>query len=1463
MRPTLRLENPIDTSRTLSARRSWASCPGAGGFGWRLAVLGCLAAPGSGAGAEPLLEGRVLLSSGAPAAGARVRLFADLGRSLRATTDESGYFALPLNALRKAAPLPARLQLGQNYPNPFNPSTIIPYQLPAPARVRLEVFNILGQRVATLVDGERPAGFHTAAWDATDASGRGVASGVYLYRLLGGGERLTRSMVLLDGPVVAAGGGGSGGAADPWGGGAGADAGSFGGADSWSGAAGTADGFASAGHPPGSAAGGAVSEGAADPSDKPAGARGAGPEKWAPAGGAASGGASAAGPTGGTGAGFEGVADPSGRTGGVGAAGFGAWASARGEGKLYGLTISGPGLVPWVDPAFRVGGGPVEIQVETVARLPRGKVASGGLLGDVNRDGQVDLADALLVASYSEDPTLSLANGDITLGDVNGDGQVDLADARLIEAYHADPSDPSLPEGIGAPVAAADAPMLYWTDAEADRIRRAHLDGSGVEDVVDSGLVNPRGLAVDSAAGKLYWTDYGSDKIQRSNFDGSQVEDLVTTGLRIPLGLALDAGAGKLYWTDNGTDRIQRANLDGSQVEDLVTGLQTPLSLAVDAAGGKLYWSDSGADKIQRANLDGTEVEDLITAGLELPRGLAVDAAGGKFYWTDNGSDKIQRSNLDGSQVEELVTTGLHTPRGLALDPAAGKLYWTDSGTGKIQRANLDASEVEDLVTEGLQTSQAIALDLGEGRMYWTDYGTDKIQRANLDGSQVEDLVTSGLKEPYGLTLGAGLPAQVLKVEGEPATLNLAGRFRDPEGGALTLTVSSSDEGVAAATLADSVLTISPVTPGRVTVAVTARDEGGRAATLPVAVTVYPANRPPVAKSLADRKIRIGSPDRVDLKNAFTDPDALTYTAASSNEAVATTAVEGTGLLITPRKTGQTWISVTARDPKGLEASLSFKVTVEPKPPPRPPSGSSGGGDGDGGSGSGSDGGGNSDSGGGGTPPPPPPPPRPPPPPPPPPPPANNRDPAFDDGSSTTRTVAENTRANQNIQHPVRATDPDGHRLTYRLSGTDETRFTVVSGSGQLRTRSGVAYDYETTDRYEVTLEADDTYDNGTDVIDVTVHVADVDEPPQAPARPRVESASSTSLTVTWTEPANTGPGIDGYDVQYRTGSGSFLPWLHDGDGTTATITGLDVNTRYEVQVRATNDEGTGAWSSSGRGATSTNQRPVFDETAPARSLAENTPGGQDVGKHPIRATDPEGRAVTYSLTGGDTDQFSIVPGIGQLQSRTGVDYNYEVRNRYSVTVEAQDDQGGRATIAVTIDVTDDDNERPGQPDPPSVTASTLRSLSVRWTEPDNPGPPITDYNVQYREGSSGAFTAAAHDGARTTTTIANLASDTSYEIQVQATSDEGTSQWSPSGNGRTVANQAPTFSEGSSTTRRLAENTTGAHNVGNPITATDGDGGTLRYLLGGTDRTSFKARCQPASDGSGRRLRLRREEQL
>ena len=140
--------------------------------------------------AEPLVEGHVRLASGEGVA-AQVMVF-DLtavarGPVARATTDADGHFALPLAALGGTFARPQGFALGQNYPNPFNPATIIPYQLPTATHVRLEVFNVLGQHLATLVNEVQPAGFHTVRWDATNAAGQAVGAGVYFYRLRGEG----------------------------------------------------------------------------------------------------------------------------------------------------------------------------------------------------------------------------------------------------------------------------------------------------------------------------------------------------------------------------------------------------------------------------------------------------------------------------------------------------------------------------------------------------------------------------------------------------------------------------------------------------------------------------------------------------------------------------------------------------------------------------------------------------------------------------------------------------------------------------------------------------------------------------------------------------------------------------------------------------------------------------------------------------------------------------------------------------------------------------------------------------------------------------------------------------------------------------------------------------------------------------------------------------------------------------
>ena len=106
-------------------------------------------------------------------------------------------FADPLsgqgNGSAKSTPaVPHEYDLAQNFPNPFNPSTVIEFALPKDAHVRLEVYNIIGQKVMTLVDEVRPAGYHSVKLDGTN-----LASGMYLYRLTTGQQTFMKKLLLM------------------------------------------------------------------------------------------------------------------------------------------------------------------------------------------------------------------------------------------------------------------------------------------------------------------------------------------------------------------------------------------------------------------------------------------------------------------------------------------------------------------------------------------------------------------------------------------------------------------------------------------------------------------------------------------------------------------------------------------------------------------------------------------------------------------------------------------------------------------------------------------------------------------------------------------------------------------------------------------------------------------------------------------------------------------------------------------------------------------------------------------------------------------------------------------------------------------------------------------------------------------------------------------------------------------
>ena len=461
---------------------------------------------------------------------------------------------------------------------------------------------------------------------------------------------------------------------------------------------------------------------------------------------------------------------------------------------------------------------------------------------------------------------------------------------------------------------------------------------------------------------------------------------------------------------------------------------------------------------------------------------------------------------------------------------------------------------------------------------------------------------------------------------------------------------------------------------------------------------------------------------------------------------------------------------------------------------------------------------------------------------------ASNGRPSFDRAGAITLRVDENTRPGQDVGSAVSASDANGNRLTYTLEGPGKDSFSIVSSSGQVRTRADL--NHEERSSYSVTVRVDDGQrkDNSSAAKSVTIMVDDVREKPPAPAAPRVEgiSGSTDSVRVMWDPPANTGPSIDEYEVRYSGGGLSEVPWVHRRLDTSTIITGLESGTRYEVQVRARSDEGTSEWSRPGSGMPNpdvANRNPRFSGGSRSLSVPENEPAGTEVGT-PIAATDQDGDTLTYTLEGADANSFDILSTSDGGQIRTSAALNHEDKSSYSVTVRVTDGRGGSDAVNVTIRVTDVGGEAPDTPFAPRVTAISSTSLQVSWEEPENPGPPINDYDYQYR-GPSGSWTEVTNTTITgTTTTIDGLTPSTSYDVEVRARNAEGTSEWSNPGIGATNApgaNNPPVFTDGTSATRSVSASAPTGTPIGLPVRATDADSGdTLTYSLEGRDASLF-----------------------
>ena len=347
-----------------------------------------------------------------------------------------------------------------------------------------------------------------------------------------------------------------------------------------------------------------------------------------------------------------------------------------------------------------------------------------------------------------------------------------------------------------------------------------------------------------------------------------------------------------------------------------------------------------------------------------------------------------------------------------------------------------------------------------------------------------------------------------------------------------------------------------------------------------------------------------------------------------------------------------------------------------------------------------------------------------------------NEQPAFPTTEGGSRNVEENTPSGENVGVPVAANDPDhGDTLTYILGGTDVDSFNINPTNGQIQTKE--ALDSDSQASYSVTVSVRDSKDGDgnsdtatDDTIAVTITVTDINEPPVVTGTTTIEYAENgtdgvDTYVATDPETDQIRWSLSGADEDdFTIAQGGLLEFASIPDYEAPTDS--EPNNIYQVTVQAADGNSTTTRAVTVT-VTNVNEAPKFSDTQVNRSVVENTLAGVNVGD-PIKATDPEGDALTYTLIGSVATAFKI-DSSGQLKTKILIDreaatsYFGQVQIRDSKDADGNSDTTTDHTISVDVTV-EDINE------PPVVSGTTTTEYAEndnRWVETYNADDPEYD----------------------------------------------------------------------------------------------------------------------------------------